>query len=188
MKLQLLTLTTLLTISASQNLSGELPCATACLSSAISKAGCAETDVGCQCGPTQASIAAIVAPCLLTACAATQLPAVQSIGLALCAEYSAALTKATTSVTATTKASTVASSSTPTSSHVPIVNSTVKSTTTTSKVSSSATVALSSVSAASHASTTTSAPATASSSAAMTLLVSGISGLAALFFGVAATL
>ena len=66
---------------------------TSCLISAVSAAGCAPADTGCQCGPTRAVIAATAAPCLLAACtAADQLVQAQSAGNAVCSSYSATAT------------------------------------------------------------------------------------------------
>ncbi|KAL2268876.1 hypothetical protein VTJ83DRAFT_3722 [Remersonia thermophila] len=95
-----------------QNFEGQPACATGCLISAISAAGCAPDDIGCQCGPTQSVIAVSVAPCLISACAASDLIQAQSAGEAQCRKYSATLastdatttpgTAATTTTTATT--------------------------------------------------------------------------------------
>ncbi|ERT00288.1 uncharacterized protein SPSK_09810 [Sporothrix schenckii 1099-18] len=75
--------------AVAQNLSGEPECASSCLISAISKAGCAPNDVACQCGPTESAIASLVAPCLINNChSAAELIQAQSAGYALCAEYS----------------------------------------------------------------------------------------------------
>ncbi|ETS77808.1 hypothetical protein PFICI_09870 [Pestalotiopsis fici W106-1] len=76
-------------LAVAQNFSGQPSCATSCLSVAITGAGCALDDAACQCGPTQASIAASAAPCLLTACPVTDLSQAQSAGAAACAAYSA---------------------------------------------------------------------------------------------------
>ncbi|KAL2015220.1 hypothetical protein VTK56DRAFT_6049 [Thermocarpiscus australiensis] len=81
-----------------QNLSGQPACATACLSSAISAAGCQPSDTGCQCAPGgQAAIGASAAPCLLASCAASDLLQAQSAGAAVCARYSATATTASQS-------------------------------------------------------------------------------------------
>ncbi|KAK1763539.1 hypothetical protein QBC33DRAFT_549268 [Phialemonium atrogriseum] len=79
-------------VAVAQNLSGEPPCATSCIASAITAAGCDANDQGCACGPTQTAIAALAAPCLIKACtAASDLLAAQSVGAELCVEYSAGL-------------------------------------------------------------------------------------------------
>jgi hypothetical protein len=75
-----------------QDLSGEPACASACLSSAITAAGCAPNDQACQCGPAQTPIGISAAICLDASCPATELSAIESIGLALCAQYSNDLT------------------------------------------------------------------------------------------------
>lgn len=80
-----------------QDLSGEPACASACLSSAITAAGCAPNDQGCQCGPAQSPIGIDAAACLAASCPATEFGAIKSIGLALCAQYSNDLTIATAS-------------------------------------------------------------------------------------------
>lgn len=76
-------------IASAQNLSGQPDCATACIISAVSAAGCGARDLGCQCGPTQSFIAASAAPCLLSSCTGTQLIQAQSAGAAQCSSYSA---------------------------------------------------------------------------------------------------
>ncbi|KAH6854856.1 hypothetical protein B0I37DRAFT_363211 [Chaetomium sp. MPI-CAGE-AT-0009] len=76
-------------LALAQDLPGQPDCATACLISAISAAGCGASDLGCQCGPTQSLIAASAVPCLLAACTDTQLLQAQSAGAAQCASYSA---------------------------------------------------------------------------------------------------
>ncbi|KAG7291889.1 hypothetical protein NEMBOFW57_001913 [Staphylotrichum longicolle] len=81
-------------LTLAQHLSGQPSCATACIISAISAAGCAPDDLGCQCGPTQAVIGASAAPCLLASCAGSQLLQAQSAGEAQCASYSATATRA----------------------------------------------------------------------------------------------
>ncbi|KAH6628271.1 hypothetical protein F5144DRAFT_301319 [Chaetomium tenue] len=86
-------------IAFAQNLSGQPDCATACIISAISAAGCGASDLGCQCGPTQSFIAASAAPCLLSSCTGTQLIQAQSAGAAQCSSYSA--TAASNSATTT---------------------------------------------------------------------------------------
>ncbi|KAB5547234.1 hypothetical protein GE09DRAFT_1224251 [Coniochaeta sp. 2T2.1] len=84
-------------LAVAQNLSGEPPCATSCLSSAISRAGCALDDQACQCGPTQTAIGGFAAPCLLGACAASDLIIAQSVGAELCSIFSASAGTTTTS-------------------------------------------------------------------------------------------
>ncbi|CAK7206264.1 hypothetical protein SEUCBS139899_009051 [Sporothrix eucalyptigena] len=96
--------------AVAQNLSGEPQCASSCLISAISAAGCAADDVGCQCGPTQSAIATLVAPCLLASCAGSALIQAESAGLALCSIYSkTAGSPASTTATATGTATTTGS-------------------------------------------------------------------------------
>lgn len=80
------------TLAVAQNLSGEPSCAVPCIQSGISAAGCNPTDVGCQCGPAQDSIANVVATCLLSACPASLLSTIIAVGTSLCSEYSASLT------------------------------------------------------------------------------------------------
>ncbi|CAK7232251.1 hypothetical protein SCUCBS95973_008198 [Sporothrix curviconia] len=93
--------------AVAQNLSGEPACASSCLVSAISAAGCAPDDVACQCGPTQSAIATLVAPCLLAGCAGSALIQAESAGLALCSIYSmTAGLPATASASATSGAAT----------------------------------------------------------------------------------
>jgi len=99
MKTTLLFLAALSSFVAAQNLPGEPPCATACLSSAIDKV-CQPSDVACQCGPAgQSSIAGLVAPCLLSACGTIPgaLETAQAVGSQLCSEYFAAVNATTTS-------------------------------------------------------------------------------------------
>ena len=71
-----------------QNLAGMPSCAVPCITSAVSQAGCAATDVACQCGPTQAQIAQIAGGCVLGACPASEINNVVSAGSALCVAYS----------------------------------------------------------------------------------------------------
>ncbi|KAH8908092.1 hypothetical protein BR93DRAFT_958581 [Coniochaeta sp. PMI_546] len=134
---------------AGQNLSGEPACATSCLSSAISKAGCKLDDQACQCGPTQSAIGSLAAPCLIGACAASDLIIAATVGSKLCAIYSSGLASATTTssgspsstmVITTTSVSTSTSTSTSSSSSESTSTSTVTSspsTTSSSKTSSS---------------------------------------------------
>ncbi|KAK4447480.1 hypothetical protein QBC34DRAFT_467149 [Podospora aff. communis PSN243] len=82
---------------------------TPCLTSAISAAGCAASDLACQCGPTKAIIAANVAGCLITSCtAAADLAQAQSAGEAVCAGVSATSTAAVSSASATGTSSSIA--------------------------------------------------------------------------------
>jgi len=76
-------------LATAQNLSGQPACASPCLSSAITAAGCALADQGCQCGTGKASIQNLVATCLLSGCNPTDLAAAASVGNALCVAYSA---------------------------------------------------------------------------------------------------
>ncbi|KAK3940583.1 hypothetical protein QBC46DRAFT_449406 [Diplogelasinospora grovesii] len=96
-----------------QNLAGEPPCATPCLVSAISAAGCGPSDLACQCGPTQAAIASRAVPCLLSNCPGSLLGQIQTAGEALCVSYSATaiMTGNSTSATATATASATAAGS-----------------------------------------------------------------------------
>ncbi|KAK0671197.1 hypothetical protein QBC41DRAFT_300831 [Cercophora samala] len=83
-------LTTLFTtLAVAQDLEGQPACATSCLISAISAAGCSASDIGCQCGPSQVSIAASAGPCLLQACPMSDLLTAESAGKAKCENYSA---------------------------------------------------------------------------------------------------
>ncbi|KAL2133367.1 hypothetical protein VTI74DRAFT_2496 [Chaetomium olivicolor] len=109
-------------LTLAQNFSGQPDCATACLSSAISAAGCKGDDIGCQCGPSQAKIAATAAPCLVQSCGTLVLQA-QSAGEAQCKSYFA--TAATHSATTTGTESGTTASATTTSSTESITSSTV---------------------------------------------------------------
>ncbi|KAK0655564.1 hypothetical protein B0T16DRAFT_384410 [Cercophora newfieldiana] len=92
-----------------QNFSGQPACATSCLSSAITAAGCALDDAACQCGPTQAAIATNAVGCLVAACtAAGDLAQAQSAGQAACSAYSA--TASATSSTSSSSGSTTTTS------------------------------------------------------------------------------
>ncbi|KAK4136921.1 hypothetical protein BT67DRAFT_448188 [Trichocladium antarcticum] len=103
-------------MAVAQNFSGQPACATACLSSAISAAGCAPDDTGCQCGPTKAVIGASAAPCLIKSCTSgTDLLDAQRAGETQCTSYSATASPASPSAT-TTAASSSASSASPASS------------------------------------------------------------------------
>jgi hypothetical protein len=103
MLLQLLFLSTLspsakiLYSVTAQDLSGEPACASACLSSAITAAGCETNDQACQCGPAESPIGIDAAACLAASCPATEFGAIKSIGFALCAQYSSDLTITTAS-------------------------------------------------------------------------------------------
>ncbi|KAI1365277.1 hypothetical protein F5Y08DRAFT_186479 [Xylaria arbuscula] len=67
---------------------GEPSCALPCLSSAITAAGCALSDIGCQCGPTQTAIAEKVGACIFTACTnPTDLGAAVNAGQAVCSSF-----------------------------------------------------------------------------------------------------
>lgn len=111
---------------------------TDCLISAISAAGCAATDVACQCGPTQTAIGAAAAPCLLKACTQpSDLIQAQSAGAAQCSKFSATATKTedTSKTTAATGSSTAAPTSNgagPTTTEAPTTTGTVTPQTTTS--------------------------------------------------------
>ncbi|CAP67614.1 uncharacterized protein PODANS_1_15070 [Podospora anserina S mat+] len=89
MKFLAIAATLFTTLAVAQNLEGQPACATSCLISAISAAGCAASDVACQCGPTQVSIAASAGPCLLDACPMSDLISAESAGLAKCKSFSA---------------------------------------------------------------------------------------------------
>lgn len=69
-----------------------LPHQTACLVSAISAAGCAASDLGCQCGPTMSVIAASAAPCILASCAVPEAVQAETAGSAVCSSYLVKLT------------------------------------------------------------------------------------------------
>ncbi|KAI1352678.1 hypothetical protein F5Y01DRAFT_87601 [Xylaria sp. FL0043] len=67
---------------------GEPSCALPCLSSAITAAGCELSDIACQCGPTQAAIAAKVGGCILSSCTnPTDLGAAVNAGEAVCSSF-----------------------------------------------------------------------------------------------------
>ncbi|KAI0522213.1 hypothetical protein F5B22DRAFT_464608 [Xylaria bambusicola] len=67
---------------------GEPSCALPCLSSAITAAGCALSDIGCQCGPTQSVIANKVGGCILSSCTdPTELGAAINAGQAVCSSF-----------------------------------------------------------------------------------------------------
>ncbi|KAK0733722.1 hypothetical protein B0T26DRAFT_843279 [Lasiosphaeria miniovina] len=90
-----------------QDLSGQPTCATACLISAISAAGCGPSDMACQCGPTQTAIVNNVVPCLLASCTSgTDILQASSAGEARCSSFLA--TAATTTPASTTSAATTA--------------------------------------------------------------------------------
>ncbi|ORY67330.1 uncharacterized protein BCR38DRAFT_407313 [Pseudomassariella vexata] len=89
---------------------GEPDCAIPCLTSAISKAGCALSDISCQCGPTQSVIGMNAAGCLTGACSADELQQALSAGLAVCSSFSAGdLTITSTAAPTTGTASSSAS-------------------------------------------------------------------------------
>ncbi|KAK4465477.1 hypothetical protein QBC42DRAFT_248547 [Cladorrhinum samala] len=77
----------LLGLTNAQNLSGQPDCATNCIISAVSAAGCAPQDTACQCGPTKSIIGESAAPCLLASCTGTQLIQAESAGEAQCSSY-----------------------------------------------------------------------------------------------------
>ncbi|KAL2117795.1 hypothetical protein VTJ04DRAFT_7455 [Mycothermus thermophilus] len=93
-------------ISMAQNFEGQPACATGCLISAISAAGCAGDDIGCQCGPTQSVIAQSAAPCLITSCNGPELIQAQSAGQEQCSRYSATAAADTDATTTTEPAAT----------------------------------------------------------------------------------
>ncbi|KAM0249011.1 hypothetical protein ACHAQJ_009217 [Trichoderma viride] len=114
---------------AAQDFSGQPDCAIPCLKDAIPKAGCALTDTACQCKTsTQAELAGLAAPCLITKCSTSDLAKAQAAAAAACKKdvggsssaSSAATTEpssetsapATTSGAATTEAATTAPPST----------------------------------------------------------------------------
>ncbi|KAI0428235.1 hypothetical protein F5Y09DRAFT_7403 [Xylaria sp. FL1042] len=67
---------------------GEPSCALPCLSSAITEAGCALSDIACQCGPTQSVIAANVGGCIFASCPdPTDLGAAVNAGQAVCSSF-----------------------------------------------------------------------------------------------------
>lgn len=59
------------------------------MSSAISAGGCSIADLACQCGPSDAAIGSIAAPCLLSACVFSDISRAQSAGASVCSAYSA---------------------------------------------------------------------------------------------------
>ncbi|KAK4239738.1 hypothetical protein C8A03DRAFT_32186 [Achaetomium macrosporum] len=79
-------------VAVAQNLEGQPKCATDCIISAVSAAGCAANDMACQCGPSQAVIGMDAANCLLASCTGSQLLQAESAGAAQCSAYSASLT------------------------------------------------------------------------------------------------
>ncbi|TPX17081.1 uncharacterized protein E0L32_003199 [Thyridium curvatum] len=83
-------------IAAAQNLSGQPACATSCLSSAITAAGCQATDQACACGSKQGQIGVLVAPCILSACSPADVAAAASVGSQLCVAFSATATASST--------------------------------------------------------------------------------------------
>ncbi|KAL1895057.1 hypothetical protein Sste5346_005479 [Sporothrix stenoceras] len=125
--------------AVAQNLSGEPACASSCLISAISAAGCAADDVSCQCGPTETAIASLVAPCLISNChSAAELIQAQSAGYALCSAYSkTAGAPASASATATSGSATTGSGSSTAATTTVTTTSASGSLTTTTKTSSS---------------------------------------------------
>ncbi|KAK4181366.1 hypothetical protein QBC36DRAFT_285685 [Triangularia setosa] len=111
------------TLAVAQNLDGQPACATSCIISAISAAGCGADDIGCQCGPSAGPIAASAGPCLLQACPISELITAESAGKAKCESYSATAAAggaaptrqdnaATTTGTGATAANTATSTST----------------------------------------------------------------------------
>ncbi|KAN0106031.1 hypothetical protein V8E51_008907 [Hyaloscypha variabilis] len=114
MKFSVLAIAAVFSLAAAQNLSGEPACATSCLLSAISAASCAPTDVSCQCGLS----AAVVGPCLIGACNATDLQIALTVGTNLCKAYSATATNTalTTALNTTILTSSTAKSNLTTSS------------------------------------------------------------------------
>jgi hypothetical protein len=84
----ILYLATIAYLVLAQGFSGPPACAIPCLTSALSAAGCSPDDLACRCGPKQAAIGSLVAPCLLASCSATVLGAIESVGSALCAQPS----------------------------------------------------------------------------------------------------
>jgi len=118
-----------------QNFAGEPSCAIPCLEAAISSAGCAPSDEACQCDPaTIAVLGGYAGPCLITACAASDVIAAESVGLALCSAYSASLSgvSATTTTSAPTTSSTGSSASTASSTSTTAASTTTSIITTTS--------------------------------------------------------
>jgi len=173
MKFSALALTLVVSLANAQNLSGEPPCASTCLVSAISVAGCQPSDVACQCGTGQPAIQTAVTPCLISSCNATDLNLAAQVGLALCSVYSAGL-NSTTTTSASASASVASTSSTPLS--------------TTSTSTTSVTAVTTSVppSSSPAASTSSSAPGPVSSSGAAPGLVAGIGGAVGMLALVAA--
>ncbi|KAK3363286.1 hypothetical protein B0T25DRAFT_35250 [Lasiosphaeria hispida] len=76
-----------------QDFAGQPACATACLTSAISAAGCGPSDLACQCGPTQSAIIENAVPCLISSCTNPgELSQAQSAGESRCSAFFAAAT------------------------------------------------------------------------------------------------
>jgi hypothetical protein len=170
MKFSTLALAAAVSSASAQFLSGQPSCAVPCLSTAISSAGCQETDIACQCGSGQAAIASIVAPCLISACDASDLNTAESVGLGQCSAYSASLT-ASTSSPATVSSPSPSSAPTPTT-----ATSTTSVTAVTTSVPPSTSAASTSTPASSSSTAKTSAPTPVSSSGAAPGLVADIGG------------
>lgn len=176
MKLSILAVAAVVSLATAQNLSGEPACATACLVSAISVAGCKPTDVACQCGTGQPAIQTAVTPCLVSNCNATDLNEAAQVGFALCSVYSAGLNSTTT----TSGNSSVASTSSPLS------TSTTSVTAVTTSVPLSSSSHATTTSASAHGSSSSSAPASSSSTGAAPGLVAGVGGVVGMMALVAA--
>ncbi|KAK0730045.1 hypothetical protein B0H67DRAFT_21552 [Lasiosphaeris hirsuta] len=89
----ILLLSTAAGVALAQDVVGQPACATACLTSAISAAGCGPSDIACQCGPTQSAIIDNVVPCLISSCTnAGELSQAQSAGESRCSAFFATAT------------------------------------------------------------------------------------------------
>ncbi|KAE9370867.1 hypothetical protein N431DRAFT_42644 [Stipitochalara longipes BDJ] len=177
MKFSILAITAVFSLVSAQNLDGEPKCATSCLISAIAAASCAPTDVSCQCGLSPA----VVGPCLIAACNATDLQIALTVGTNLCKSYSAT---ATATNTALTTALTTALNTTLTTSTGFRNSSTVAKTTSTKK--STVTAATTSLAVLGTGTFTGVTPATTSSKAGAPALMAGIGGIVGMLGVVAA--
>ncbi|OIW31231.1 hypothetical protein CONLIGDRAFT_631154 [Coniochaeta ligniaria NRRL 30616] len=171
-------------LAASQNLSGEPACATSCLSSAISKAGCKLDDQACQCGPTQSAIGSLAAPCLIGACAASDLIIAATVGSKLCAVYSSGLASATGSSSGSSSSMVITTTTTSSSSESTSTSTETSSVTTTSSSSTSSSGSSSGTGVAASTTTTGSSTVSGNLAAAATPVVVGV--LAAMMGVVAA--
>ncbi|KAH8886767.1 hypothetical protein GQ53DRAFT_827734 [Thozetella sp. PMI_491] len=170
-------------IVLAQNLKGEPACATPCLVSAISKAGCAPSDMACQCGPTQSAIGSYAASCLIAACTSSgELLKAASVGSALCESYLATATgaKLTTASNATATSKHLTSGATSTGASM------FGNSTTTRKTSTSSTTAVVPATTTSVATQQATSQTTTSRNGAATPAVLGVGALAGLLGMIAA--